>query len=227
MRGELLGLYVFGSIARGERDEWSDLDLLAVVADGRGKVPETDILSLVPASLHDLRPSISWYGRDRLKRMFSNGELFAWHLQAETIPLFEQEPVIASLAPPAPYRGAAEDIASFEKILTAIPDQVAAVPENATYELGLIYVCLRNICMAASWVLCGRADFSRHSPFNLERHIPLPISRAEYQLAMACRMAGQRGLDPPLHISIDRVQDMHSRLVPWIAALGRRLEVAS
>ena len=52
--GELLGVYVFGSVARGDRDLRSDLDLLAVVADGRGKVKEEDVHVHVPSEFLEL-----------------------------------------------------------------------------------------------------------------------------------------------------------------------------
>jgi hypothetical protein len=222
--GELLGVYLFGSVARGDPDQKSDLDLLAVVADGKGKVDEASVYAHVPSEFSGFEVSISWYGRRRLGAMFENGELFGWHLYQEAIPLFEAEPVITELGMPAPYRDAEADVASFEKVLSGIPEQLNASPENAIYELGLVYVCLRNICMAASYTLCDRPDFSRYSPFRLIGFPAVPIARHEYDLAMSCRMAGQRGMRPPLRVSRSLALDIHGRLAPWIAKLRRRLE---
>lgn len=222
--GKLLGVYVFGSVARGDLDARSDLDLLAVVADGEGKVDEADVLAHVPMELHSLEPSISWYGRTRLKQMFSSGELFSWHLHQEAQSLFEFERTMAELGEPAPYRDGAADVASFETILAGIPGQLRAAPENAVYELGLVYVCLRNICMAASWSLCSRPDFSRYSPFLLDGAPPLPLAREEYELALACRMAGQRGVQPPRRVERSHVANVHARIAPWVAGLRRLLE---
>jgi hypothetical protein len=222
--GELLAVYLFGSAARGEVDERSDLDLLAVVADRAGKVVQSEVERHVPKILGSLEPSISWYGFNRLREMFRNGELFAWHLYRETTPLFEARAVLASLGTPAPYLNAAEDVTSFEAILSGIPGQLAASPQNAVYEMGLIYVCLRNICMAASWSLCPNPDFSRYSPFSLRGVAPVPISRLEYDLAMSCRLAGQRGMALPQQVSPSEVAHLYDRLTPWIAALRRCLE---
>jgi hypothetical protein len=220
----LLGVYVFGSVARSERDRLSDLDLLAIVADHEGKVAEAEVLRHVPADLRDIEPSISWYGQRRLGEMFVNGELFAWHLHRETIALFEAEPVIALLGEPAPYREAAADVASFEAILSGISGQLRLSPENAIYELGLVYVCLRNIGMAASAAFGPVPNFSRYSPYTLQGFPVAPISRAEYELAMACRMAGQRGARPPARINASFVAEIHARLEPWVADLRRQLE---
>ena len=221
--GRLLGVYVFGSVARGDRDARSDLDLLAVVADAEGKVAADEVTAHVPSNLAQMESSISWYGGRRLGRMFANGELFAWHLHGEAVPLHEAEPLIAALGRPAPYVDASADVASFEKVLAGIPAQLEASPDNAVYELGLIYVCLRNIAMAASAVLCPRPDFSRYSPFRLEGLPGVPLTRAEYDQAMTCRMAGQRGMTP-VSVGRSQVVGIHARLAPWIGALRARLE---
>ena len=82
--GELIAAYVFGSVGRGQQDELSDLDLLAIVKNGGGKVHEEVVASHIPRDLQCLKLSISWYGANRLREMFRNGELFAWHLYRET-----------------------------------------------------------------------------------------------------------------------------------------------
>ena len=222
--GELIGIYVFGSVARGDYDSRSDLDLLAVVADGKGKVDAESVYAHVPSALSGLDASISWYGRRRLGMMFENGELFGWHLHQEASPLFEVEPVIKELGAPAPYCEAEADVASFEKVLSGIPAQLDTSPANSIYEFGLIYVCLRNICMAASSKLSARPDFSRYSPFRLSGFTAVPMTQDEYDIAMSCRMAGQRGLRPPSSVSQQLVAEIHGRLVHWVAELRQLLE---
>ncbi len=222
--GELLGAYIFGSVARGKHDRLSDLDLLAVVRNGMGKVSDEAVLSRVPEEFRSLKSSISWYGATRIEQMFRNGELFAWHLFHENVPIFDPINFIRRLGKPALYRDAVLDVRSFRKVLMAIPEQVSANERNAIYEAGLIYVCLRNIAMSSSWSLCRRPDFSRYSVFNLEGIDDCPISRTEFEKTMFCRMAGQRGGDPPDGVDRDFVLALHARLAPWIEALQAKLE---
>ena len=221
--GELTAVYIFGSVGRGQYDDRSDLDLLAVVRDGFGKVAEGDVLAHVPAPLRKLKPGISWYGQNRLAEMYKNGELFAWHLHLETIPLFQQVHFLASLGKPNPYTQAKEDVASFHKVLQEIPEQLRLNRYNAVYETGLIYVCLRNIAMAASWVLCRAPDFSRYSPFNLGRVKNCPISVTEFEATMTCRMAAQRGLLPPTGIDSQFALSVYGRLNAWIEEIRQHL----
>jgi hypothetical protein len=222
--GELIAAHIFGSVGRGQQDGLSDLDVLAVVRNGSGKVPEDVVASHVSAELAPLKLSISWYGTDRLREMFRNGELFAWHLHRETIPVYDPGRFLAGLGVPAAYKDCLADVQSFRKVLAAIPTQIILNKGNAIYEAGLIYVCLRNIAMAASWVLCDVPDFSRYSPFNLDIVAPCPISVREFECAMHCRMAGQRGQDPPPGVDRRFVLDLFERLEPWIGDLHLTLQ---
>ena len=78
---------MFGSVGRGQQDRLSDLDVLCVVQNGAGRLAEGSIVDYIPPELCSLKLSISWYGGNRIREMFRNGELFAWHLHRETIPL--------------------------------------------------------------------------------------------------------------------------------------------
>lgn len=182
-----------------------------------------EVIGHLPTPLAGRELSVSWYGGNRLREMFGNGELFAWHLYRETSPIYETEPFLRELGIPSPYRGGIEDIKSFQTILDGIPAQVEEAPANSIYEMGLLYVCLRNIAMAASWTLREAPDFSRYSPFHLDRVSNVPISREEYDVAMACRLAGQRGLTPPT-IEGSQVLCLHAKLDVWISEILSILE---
>jgi hypothetical protein len=222
--GKLLASFVFGSVARAQGDDQSDLDILAIVADGHGKVAERDVLVAIPPELQRFGPSISWYGLARVEEMFRNGDLFAWHLHHEAVPIFDPESLLLTLGEPAPYSSSSEDVAFFEALLSSIPSSLKAQPSNAVYELGLVYVCLRNIGMAASGKVAGRPNFSRYSPFELPGITPPPIARSQYDIAMTCRMAGQRGITPPVIMSPAEIVTLCASLQPWIAEIRRRLE---
>lgn len=224
--GKLLAAYIFGSTARGDNDARSDLDVLAIVEDNRGKVAEADVLSYIPKKFDGSDVSISWYGLARISQMFENGELFAWHLYRETLPIFETSQVIRDLGEPGFYEDGKEDIDSFRLILSNIPNEVSSSPHNAVYELGLIYVCVRNIAMSASWTLRGYPDFSRYSPFNLPNDLASPLSRDEYDVAMRCRLAGQRGLFPPT-VSADDVLQVYRRVHIWVDSVLTSMEISS
>lgn len=64
------------------------------------------------------------------------------------------------------------------------------------YELGLTYVCMRNIAMTASSVLLDKIDFGRSSPYALPGATP-SINKDVYHHFAKCRHAGTRGTPAP------------------------------
>ena len=220
--GNVVGIRVFGSMARGDNDGQSAADILVVVRDRSGKVPERVVMDYVRPSVN-VSPTISWYGRDRLQNMFRSGHLFAWHLSRESRALWGPADIQELFGEPAPYQDALLDISSFQTIIEGIPAALRSCPRNAVYEMGLLYVCVRNIAMSASWHLCDAPDFTRYSPFNFKSR-QFCASRADYELAMACRMASQRGLrmfDPG---TFDRVLALQEPLILWSEGLQKDVQ---
>lgn len=209
----LLAAYIFGSYVRGDYDASSDLDVLAIGSppDNRSVVP---LLGHLPTD----KLAVSWYGPSRLRRMFADGDLFAWHLHLESMSLIENGFRLADLGRPSPYSQAIADIKSFRGILSDIPEQLDLCPANAAYELGVMYVCIRNIAMSASWYLHDGPDFSRHSPFNLEG-VARSIDRPSYELAIRCRMAGQRGASLSIAPTADQARLFCEHAILWAVSV--------
>jgi predicted nucleotidyltransferase len=216
MTGVLIASYIFGSVGRQDHDALSDLDILAVVEDGAGLVNEAVVLGSVPAEYRHLQPSISWYGAERLEEMFNNGELFAWHLHDQAKPLFDPDKFLSRMGLPGAYTEAEHDIASFLSILEGIPDALDKEPLNAAFEAGLLFVCLRNIGMAASAVLNDTADFSRYSCLRLSGASPCPLPAGKFDMLMQARMASQRGLAPPVEADDQWVREALVEVQPWL-----------
>jgi hypothetical protein len=142
-------------------------------------------------------------------------------------PLYGGSDVVPGLGKPARYSRAIEDIVAFRSTLSSVPKQVGAASYNAVYELGVMYVCVRNIAMSASWHLCSAADFTRWSPFKLGREVSnCPLSAQDYERSMACRMASQRGHAPPSGIDAEFVLGYHNRVAPWLAEIQDRVQEA-
>lgn len=201
---EYINISLFGSSARGGRDANSDLDILAVVEDGSGKQDESKLSDLV-FELFGMKPSISWYGTQKMQRFFRNGDLFAWHLYLEAKPIFGFEPLENFYGQPREYRDAVQSIDELMNVFDSIPVSLETCPQSEKFEFGVAYVCLRNAAMAASWHLCQSPDFGRLSPYSIVNP-GFPIQRDAYDKLALCRLAGQRGIKPPDTSSIDAVQ---------------------
>lgn len=77
-----LAILLFGSAARRQEDESSDLDLLVLYRD---EVPEETLDSL------NERVSVSFYDEARWRRLRKRSPLFAIHLAREGLPLYDPD----------------------------------------------------------------------------------------------------------------------------------------
>ncbi|VWB98328.1 hypothetical protein BPS26883_04757 [Burkholderia pseudomultivorans] len=191
-RSTIIDVRLFGSAARGDFDKSSDIDVLVISNKGK---PNTKSLEQFLAEQFKGTVDISIYSIKRLKSMFREGHLFSWHLYCESHHLgyIGTTDIIAELGSPSPYKSASEDIAELLDLLETVRTEVQD-SNNLTFEAGLIYVCLRNIALSASWCTGNGIKFGRNSPFEITTgNLSFPISRADYDVLVACRHASTRG----------------------------------
>ncbi len=148
----VISVRLFGSMARADADTNSDLDILAVL---NSSLKDFDLNSLrcEVEKLFNRRVSFSLYSRRRLSELFTEGHLFAWHLYLESLPITVEgfNDWVEDLGTPAGYGAATKDVESLVEILRSVGPAVEKCPRNAIYEAGVMYVCLRNIALCASW----------------------------------------------------------------------------
>jgi hypothetical protein len=213
----IMNISIFGSYGRGNPDAFSDLDVLVLCDDGAGTQSEAHVRKLV-SDQYEKDPSISWYGKKKLAHFFAIGDLFAWHLHRESFALPGFEPLGKIFGLPAQYLNCLDDIAGLRDILCSIPEQIRLHPQNLIYELGLTYVCMRNIAMTASSVLRDHVDFGRYSPYGLPGVVP-SISTNDYGVLARCRHASTRGTPAP-SVTIDVEGTLRASLV-WAELVER------
>ncbi|MCQ2005259.1 nucleotidyltransferase domain-containing protein [Rhizobium sp. NRK18] len=206
----IVNISLFGSGARNDNDAKSDLDILVIVENGTGKTEPDPVREFVKAEFGK-EPSLSWYGLRKIRALFESGDLFAWHLclEGKTLAGMSLQKLFGT---PADYRSAQSDICDLRGIASRVERWVTACHANAVFELGILYVCARNVAMAASWRLRRTPSFGRYSPFELP--IPFPIALETYEKMLQCRMASQRGSIPP-DVAASEVLEVQRDLLIW------------
>jgi len=194
-------IYIFGSSVRGEVSPTSDIDVLVIPIAGA----RTDY----PASW-------SVYSPEVIKDYFQAGRLFAWHLHLEAQRIFPLEGTsfLTQLGKPAPYSSARSDIADLEHILKDSLLEIRAGSNNLIYELGISYTAIRDIAMAASWMLLEKPSFSRYIPYALPVVCPLPIDA--YCGAMLARHQTTRGATYPFDLEAVTNQLITAPILNWV-----------
>ncbi|NRG16779.1 nucleotidyltransferase domain-containing protein [Rhizobiales bacterium] len=216
----IINISVFGSHGRGDTDNFSDLDVIVVVKDGFGTVKE-EIIENYIVSIFNKRPSISFYGEAKLRRMYMNGHLFAWHLHKESYSLNNFTHLSSIFGPPKAYKTATEDVTGLTDILLETQANIERHPENAIFEMGIVYVCARNIAMSASWHLLENPFFGRYAPYALNS-FALTLPKHLYDKIMLCRMASTRGITP-LRVTPELAFEAASTVKPWAIAVSEHI----
>ncbi|MGO7793023.1 nucleotidyltransferase domain-containing protein [Rhizobium ruizarguesonis] len=206
----ILNISLFGSTSRNDDDLNSDLDVLVVVANGTGKTSPDVVVKFVQEEF-GRAPSLSWYGMRKMAALFQSGDLFAWHLHLEAKTLAGTS-LNALMGVPSDYTNALSDINDLRGITSRVEQSVTACGANAVFEMGILYVCARNIAMAASWRLAPRPSFGRYSPYDLP--IPFPITHETYEIMLQCRMASQRGTRLPA-VCAPQVLEVRRNILIW------------
>src|SRR5208283_3231288 len=161
MDSPILSVRLFGSHARGDAEESSDLDILCIL-DAVTSEKKSAASRLICAAYGN-SISITFYGRKRFSEMFEEGHLFAWHIFTEShfLPGFTDHDWIVQLGRPLPYTDAIQDVRDLIEIMESIPENLERCPANTVYEAGLLYLCLRNVAISLSWHSPTGLNFSR------------------------------------------------------------------
>ncbi|WP_433760925.1 nucleotidyltransferase domain-containing protein [Brucella anthropi] len=215
----ILNVSLFGSMSRNDCDKNSDLDVLVVVENGTGKASPDTIIEFIRCE-YGKTPSLSWYGKRKITALFKSGDLFAWHLHLEAKAL-AGDSLNTLIGVPSEYTGALSDITDLREIARRVEQKVVACGANAVFEMGILYVCARNIAMAASWHLASTPSFGRYSPYDLP--IAFPIAPETYETMLLCRMASQRGIAPP-NVSSLHVLQVQKNILMWSKAVVTAVE---
>jgi hypothetical protein len=152
-------VWLFGSVARGDTDELSDVDVLVA-----GTLePQTLSLLQYPRS----RMSVVRYDWTELRQMARYGSLFLHHVRLEGKPLSSpcESELAVLLAALPPYGRAQQELSSFESVLDDV-ECALRDDHSPAFELAVIATALRHSCILGCYAV-GEPTFGRGSAFRL------------------------------------------------------------
>ena len=191
---------IVGSVARGDSDAWSDLDVLVAVEEP-GSVDRTEVTRILTEQLGSTVEA-SFYSIETLKRMWKEGHLFAWHVWLDSRPNNGEDDVFSSWGVPSPPVNSVGEAEDLLVDLLRARHCVQTVPQNWAYELSIGFICVRNIGIHLGWYTPSGLTFSRYAPFLVGNAmgLPFPLSKGDYNRLFLTRRACAAGKDlPPLN----------------------------
>lgn len=174
-------IYAFGSICRGEVDQYSDIDLLSIVDDDSNSNLNKNVFSI--------------YTIERLSELWSYGNPFAWHLATESRLVFSSngKDIIRSLNYPNPYKNVKMDCEKFMTLFKVSKAAVEASEISYVFELSNVFLAIRNFATCFNLGFIGKMNFSRLSAFDLGEY-SLDLDMKIFLVLMKSRILCTRGI---------------------------------
>jgi Polymerase beta, Nucleotidyltransferase len=154
-----VAVWLYGSFARGDIDELSDVDFL-VIGDNRD-IPDEILFNFPSSAPH--RRSMSRYTWNEIEGMSVYGSLFLHHVKAEGRPIFESDSVAGKLETYLhdlpPYGHARRDVKAFREGLEESRRSLLC-GGSIPFELSIIATLIRHSSILGCYFM-GRPTFGR------------------------------------------------------------------
>ncbi|WP_127078873.1 nucleotidyltransferase domain-containing protein [Rhodomicrobium lacus] len=205
---EMLHVYAFGSICRGEILPGSDVDLLAVTTGSANQLS---------------RAMFSIYSHAKIARIWADGNPFAWHLHLEAKLIYgsDDRDFFFTLGSPATYNNTHKDCERFLEIFRQARNSAEKDSRSIVFDLSAVFLALRNF---SSCYLLGRGcpNFSRGVALDLMGDHP-PIELNIYRILERARLLSTRGYGAPLdQAEISEALKALPALENWMSRLKDR-----
>jgi hypothetical protein len=173
-------IYIFGSVVRGELDQYSDVDLL-LISDN------------IEQNIDPNKYSI--YSPERIKELYKEGNPFAWHLFYESKLIFSSDQdFLLTLEKPSDYTNCKSDLLKFKKLFD---DSIFSMRKNKLsiiFDLSMIFLAIRNFATCYTLGHYGKPIFSRLT-FEKLHDYPLKLDDRVKELLMMSRISSTRGIN--------------------------------
>lgn len=201
-------IYAFGSVVRGEIDEFSDVDLL-ILKNIDEEIPKID------------KEQFSIYTYKRISELWEEGNPFSWHLFIESKCIFSETsiPYLTTQGIPKPYSNLIHDLIKFQQLFLDSKSSIETEQYTIDFDLSMIFLAIRNFASCFSLGFLKKNEFSRDSAIKIGQYSikihPSIYNRLRDSRILATRGIGQRVTKDEL---MDIINEFHT-IENWINEL--------
>lgn len=204
-------IYVFGSITRGEIDNFSDVDLL--------------ILKDIGEEISNInKDDFSIYTYKRLLELWDEGNPFAWHLFLESKCVFSpnKTPFIQTLPKPNEYVNSKNDLLKFYQLYKDSRESIITNKHSIDFDLSMIFLAIRNFASCFALGYMNKCVFSRDSAIKIGEY-SLNIDNGVYESLKKARLLATRGIGTvTLEVTLNKIMQELPLIENWFNDLLKK-----
>jgi predicted nucleotidyltransferase len=216
---------LFGSYARGDYDDKSDIDLLIIVED----CDEETLIERKKVFEKELKLPYHWlsvYRKSSIQDMHQYGSYFLWHIKHEGKILYSQTPFLVTILDTLPrYLKTKENLVEYLDVCQDIKKSIQIDELTLKYDLSILASIVRNTCIALCF-LYDEYDFGKYSVVKHCKNIlgeAFPITLDEYEKLYNFRLIETRSLN--LGQAIDNIISK-DYVLQWINNANKLIRLA-
>ncbi|MFK4292935.1 nucleotidyltransferase domain-containing protein [Bacillus sp. RC250] len=194
---DLLSVVLFGSTAREDGDEYSDVDIFLLVEDvTQSRIEE--IIDTVKSELGYKNIGISLYRKSIYNKLLLEGSMFLWHLKLEGKIIYSRENLIL-FKDLKPFNNYNKNLSTYENLYIQTKKSLKINGINA-FDLSQLFFICRNVSLLACFKL-GYPTFGRETVYSkLVNCIGVyPIDWDNYIYLSKWRLNYSRGIESEIN----------------------------
>lgn len=185
---DIINVILFGSTAREDADEFSDVDIFLLVEDVSQERTE-ELIQFVKEKLEYDNIGFSLYRKSIFEKLMSEGSMFLWHLKTEGKYIYSRDN-LDLFKDLKPFENFTKNLNIYTKLYSQTINSIKVNGSNAFDFSQLFFIC-RNICLLTCYRLgfptFGRievysklVDYLNFTPIDWENYIYLSKWRLNY-----------------------------------------------
>ncbi|KGR91884.1 hypothetical protein CD30_02970 [Ureibacillus massiliensis 4400831 = CIP 108448 = CCUG 49529] len=188
---------IYGSMARNEADNNSDIDIFALVEDSLTEFEKEKVIDKICSLISSKEVNVSLYTKEVFNKMSKDGSLFLWHLKKEGKYLFNKnnEDIFINLANFDAYQ---KNMELYRDLFNSVQE---SFDENGinSYDLSMLFFLCRNMSILTCFRI-GKPNFGRYSAYEtLIKYLNYePISYLDFIYLSKWRIDYTRGIEEEL-----------------------------
>ncbi len=196
MNPNILSIILYGSRARKDHDQLSDLDICILTNERQPEEINLEDIADVVAPLNPKRIKHNCYSNSVVDLMLEHGSLFLWHLKLEGEVLYGEDFFASKIMRLKEFENHQDEIKYHFELFQNLRRAWENIRIINELDLSLLFTIVRNTCMVLSHY-AGKPSFGRISCFSSAKQLfpSLPMTLDDYLYLSSWKIIYERGVE--------------------------------